>query len=45
LDVSIVVIKVIIIYILKIMAFKTIIMKYVYNGIYIALYNKVISYN
>jgi len=45
LDVSIVVIKVICIYILKIMAFKTIVMKYVYNGIYIALYNKVISYN
>jgi len=45
LDVSIVVIKVIYIYILKIMAFKTIVMKYVYNGIYIALYNKVISYN
>jgi hypothetical protein len=27
------------------MAFKTIAMKYIYNKIYITLFNKVISYN
>jgi hypothetical protein len=45
LDVSIVIIIIIQLIIIIIMAFKTIAMKYVYNGIYITLFNKVISYN